>query len=63
MLLKRRPEMYAREIQATLGISHATVNHHMNSLNEAGFVTTQRRGKWMYYRLTPEGSRSIPQRG
>ncbi|MEE8199505.1 MAG: metalloregulator ArsR/SmtB family transcription factor [Thermoplasmata archaeon] len=60
MLLKRRPEMCACEIQAALGISHATVNHHMNILLEAGIVTAQRRGKWMYYRLTPEGSRSLP---
>lgn len=59
MLLQRRTEMCACEIQAALGLSHATVNHHMNILLDAGIVKAQKRGKWVYYRLTPEGSRIL----
>ncbi len=60
VLLKRRAEMCACEIQAALGLSHATVNHHMNILLGAGIVTAQKRGKWLYYRLTNEASHDIP---
>ncbi|GEM_PF-1043668 len=57
-LLKRRGEMCACEAQAALGVSHATVSHHMGVLVEAGLVEAQRRGKWMRYRLS-EGTREI----
>ncbi|HUR70277.1 MAG TPA: metalloregulator ArsR/SmtB family transcription factor [Candidatus Thermoplasmatota archaeon] len=54
MLLRRRGEMCACEIQAALGITHATVSHHMHVLCEAGLVTCEKRGKWAYYRPAPE---------
>lgn len=59
-LLRRRGELCACEIQATLGVSHATVSHHMAVLVEAGFVASERRGKWMYYRLTSRAGVGIP---
>jgi hypothetical protein len=48
-LLKRHRELCACEIQAALGVTHATVSHHMSVLTSAGLVTTRRQGKWMYY--------------
>ncbi|MCI4340337.1 MAG: metalloregulator ArsR/SmtB family transcription factor, partial [Thermoplasmata archaeon] len=60
MLLKSRPELCACEIQASLGISHATVSHHMGILLEAGFVTAERRGKWLYYRLNRGVAAEVP---
>lgn len=53
-LLKRRKEACGCEIQAALGLTHATVSHHMAVLCEAGLVTCERRGKWIYYALTSE---------
>ena len=53
-LLERRKELCACEIQAALGVSHATVSHHMSVLEEAGLVSSERRGRWIYYR------RSVP---
>lgn len=50
-LLKRRGELCACEIQAALGLTHATVSHHMSILTEAGLVEAERKGKWMHYRL------------
>lgn len=59
-LLRRRGELCACEIQAALGVSHATVSHHMAVLAEAGLVAGERRGKWMYYRLASKGGLEIP---
>lgn len=59
-LLRRRPELCACEIQAVLGVSHATVSHHMAVLAKAGLVQSRRKGKWMYYRLTDDGGVVIP---
>ncbi|EQD43947.1 Bacterial regulatory protein, ArsR domain protein [mine drainage metagenome] len=50
-LLKRREELCACEIQAAMGLTHATVSHHMRALIDAGIVRARRDGKWMYYRL------------
>ena len=52
-ILRREGELCACEIQAALGLSHATVSHHMSVLTKAGIVSARRRGKWLYYRLNP----------
>lgn len=59
-LLKRRGEMCACEVQAALGLTHATVSHHMCALVEAGLVSCERRGKWVYYELLPEARDLVP---
>jgi DNA-binding transcriptional ArsR family regulator len=59
-LLRRRRELCACEIQAALKVSHATVSHHMAILTEAGIVSAERRGKWMYYRLNPAAGVVVP---
>jgi DNA-binding transcriptional ArsR family regulator len=51
-LLRDRDELCGCEIQAALGVTHATVSHHMGLLESAGLVRTERRGKWTFYRLT-----------
>jgi DNA-binding transcriptional ArsR family regulator len=50
-ILRREGELCACEIQAALGLTHATVSHHMSVLTSAGIVTARRRGKWIYYQL------------
>jgi ArsR family transcriptional regulator len=37
-------------------VSQPTVSHHLRVLREAGVVTAERRGSWIYYRLAPEVS-------
>jgi ArsR family transcriptional regulator, arsenate/arsenite/antimonite-responsive transcriptional repressor len=37
-----------------LGLSQPTVSHHLKVLADAGLVTRERRGTWMFYRLVPE---------
>jgi ArsR family transcriptional regulator len=37
-----------------LGLAQPTVSHHLKVLADAGLVTRERRGTWMFYRLVPE---------
>ena len=37
-----------------LGRSQPTVSHHLKILVDAGVVTGDRRGKWVWYRIVPE---------
>ena len=37
-----------------LGLTAPTVSHHMKSLVDAGLVSSDKRGTWVYYRLRPE---------
>ncbi|MBD9736237.1 winged helix-turn-helix transcriptional regulator [Streptomyces sp. H28] len=36
-----------------VGVSQPTVSHHLKKLKEAGLLTSQRRGTWVYYRAEP----------
>jgi DNA-binding transcriptional ArsR family regulator len=38
-------------------VSQPTVSHHLKVLREAGVVTTERRGTYIYYDLAPDLSR------
>ncbi len=38
-------------------VSQPTVSHHLKVLREAGVVTTERRGTYIYYELAPDFSR------
>ncbi len=40
----------ARDIEAKIRLSQPTISHHMKILADAGLVTGQRRGQWMWYR-------------
>jgi ArsR family transcriptional regulator len=35
-------------------VSQPTVSHHLKVLREAGWVESERRGTWIFYRLRPE---------
>jgi ArsR family transcriptional regulator len=34
-------------------LSQPTISHHLKVLREAGIITSERRGTWVYYRLEP----------
>jgi ArsR family transcriptional regulator, arsenate/arsenite/antimonite-responsive transcriptional repressor len=36
------------------GVGQPTVSHHLKVLREAGWVTTERRGTWIWYAIRPE---------
>ena len=44
----------ACDFTADASVSQPTISHHLRVLREAGWVTTERRGTWIYYSLRPE---------
>ena len=47
-------EVCVCDLTAPLGLSQPTVSHHMKQLREGGFVSAERRGKWIFYGLIPD---------
>ena len=44
----------ACDFTATCDVSQPTVSHHLKVLREAGWVDSERRGTWVWYRIRPE---------
>ncbi|MFF3000730.1 ArsR/SmtB family transcription factor [Streptomyces sp. NPDC057950] len=42
-----------------VGVSQPTVSHHLKKLREAGLLTSERRGTWIYYRIAPQSVASM----
>lgn len=45
------------DLMAVLDLPQSTVSRHLSTLHHAGWVEKQRRGPWIYYRLTGNSSR------
>ena len=45
-------ELCVCEVGKLLGLAPATVSRHMSILGRAGLVVSQKKGKWVYYRLS-----------
>ncbi|MFE0348811.1 ArsR/SmtB family transcription factor [Streptomyces griseoluteus] len=43
-----------------MGVSQPTVSHHLKKLREAGLLTSERRGTWVYYTVAPSGVAGMP---
>ena len=46
----------ACEFIPALGLTQATVSHHLKKLTDAGLLEREQRGKWAYFSLNPEAS-------
>jgi ArsR family transcriptional regulator, arsenate/arsenite/antimonite-responsive transcriptional repressor len=44
-------EVCACDFSACCEVAQPTVSHHLKVLRDAGWVTTERRGTWIFYRL------------
>jgi ArsR family transcriptional regulator len=47
-------EVCACDFVEPLGKSQPTVSHHLKVLTEAGLITGDKRGRWIWYSLVPE---------
>jgi ArsR family transcriptional regulator len=47
-------EVCACDFIACCDVSQPTVSHHLKVLRDAGWVTAERRGTWIWYALRPE---------
>ena len=41
-------------LHACCDVGQPTVSHHLRVLRDAGVVTSERRGQWIFYRLAPD---------
>jgi ArsR family transcriptional regulator len=46
-------QVCACDFTACCDVSQPTVSHHLKVLREAGIVTSEKRGTWVFYRLDP----------
>lgn len=46
-------EVCACDFTDCCDVSQPTVSHHLKVLRDAGVVTSERRGNWVYYRIAP----------
>ena len=44
----------ACDLEGLLGLSQPTISHHMKLLVQAGLVTAEKSGRWVYYRIDRE---------
>ena len=51
--LAGQPEVCACDFTSCCDVSQPTVSHHLRVLRDAGVVTSERRGNWVFYRLAP----------
>lgn len=54
--------MCARDIETRIKLSQPTISHHMKILADAGLVTGQRRGQWMWYRRDENAVKEMTRR-
>jgi ArsR family transcriptional regulator len=47
-------EVCACDFMACCEVAQPTVSHHLKVLRESGWVTSERRASWVYYRLRPD---------
>ena len=49
----------ACDFTACCDVSQPTVSHHLKVLREAGWVDSERRGTWVWYRMRPEATQRM----
>lgn len=53
LLAAQGKELCVCELESHFNLSQPTVSHHLRILREAGVVSSERRGTWVYYALEP----------
>ena len=48
-------EVCVCELTDAFDLTQPTISHHLKVLREAGIITSERRGTWVYYRLETAG--------
>jgi ArsR family transcriptional regulator len=46
-------EVCVCDLTEAFDLTQPTISHHLRVLREAGIITSDRRGTWVYYRLLP----------
>jgi ArsR family transcriptional regulator len=48
-------------VESLLGLSQPAVSHHMKVLVQAGLITAEKEGRWVYYRINRPRFREVTQ--
>jgi ArsR family transcriptional regulator len=59
LLGEAREEVCVYDIATNFKIDQTTVSRHLKILKEAGLITSEKRGKWVYYRATREKNQEV----
>ncbi len=59
LALLRTGELCVCELTDAMEMSQSTLSSHLQTIRQAGLVTTRKEGKWVYYRLEPGQSSLI----
>lgn len=51
----------ACDIESVMGIGQSTVSHHMKQLLQCGLVDSEKKGRWVYYRINQPAFASLSQ--
>jgi len=54
LLIKQEHELCVCELMAALELSQPKISRHLALLREIGLLETERRGQWVYYRLSSQ---------
>ncbi|MGH3602308.1 MAG: ArsR/SmtB family transcription factor [Pseudonocardiaceae bacterium] len=47
------------DLSGVFELTGPTISHHLKVLREAGLITGERRGTWIYYRIEPDALRRL----
>lgn len=53
-MIATNDEACACDLLQPLGKSQPTISHHTRALADAGLITGEKRGRWVYWRVVPE---------
>ncbi len=54
LIASRDGETCACELVDVLDRKQPTISHHLSVLHDAGLLTREKRGRWVWYRIVPE---------
>ena len=60
-LIAAEDEVCSCALEEPLGRSQPTISHHTRILSEAGLITGEKRGRWVWWRVVPERLRQVAQ--
>jgi ArsR family transcriptional regulator len=52
-MIAAQGEVCSCNLEGPLGKSQPTISHHTSKLAEAGLIEGEKRGRWMWWRVTP----------
>ena len=59
MLARAQDDICVCDLNDGIDVSQPTISHHLKLLKDAKLVTSERRGTWVYYRLTDDARRRM----